>query len=49
MMLFGGVLMVDMFCGSLARAEYLDPVMASWLPLLLLGPFAAVRSDALPT
>jgi lipopolysaccharide export system permease protein len=49
MMLFGGVLVVDLLCGSLARAEYLDPVLASWLPLLLLGPFAVVRSDALPT
>lgn len=49
MMLCGGVLLLDYFCASLARAEYLDPVLSSWLPLLFLGPLALVRTDALPS
>lgn len=39
----------DYACMALARAEYVEPALAAWLPVLLFGPWSLVASDATVT
>src|SRR5262249_17281121 len=36
-------------CGNLAQHEWMDPIIAAWLPVFLFGPMALLLADGMKT